>query len=180
MKALKLILTIIFLLGVAYIIIFASIFIVNDKSTKFLESELTKDQANFEDIAIDILSDSNITYLSIQGDNENRCEVINYWRKCPGEKWVNETTDSILPKTENVLSKEGISVAKYNALVQFMNQHELKSIIAMRWKSSVNFEASYNGLRYSSLNNTTFKTDNEYLIVNKIDDNWFSYERDVN
>lgn len=163
------------------VVILNSLFSIKDRSTNFLTTELNSNIGSFKSVALDILNDTSINSICIQGDNSYRCEAINNWIKCPGDNWENRTLNKSVAKLDQVFQIEKIQKKHYDQIVDFMKKHQLKSIqIAFDCKTCVDFEASYNGLRYSNSDNFNFVTDHEYVIVNKIDKNWFSYERDIN
>jgi len=157
------------------------LFGVDDKSTRSLTAELKTGTESFNALANNILSDGTINFISIQGGNTNRCETVNNWTRCPGQNWKNTSTNEQVINLEQVLQAERISKSHFDSIVNFMNAHQLKSIqIPFDCKGCVDFEVSYNGLRYSSSDNYIFETDHEYVIVTRVDKNWFSYERDIN
>jgi hypothetical protein len=156
--------------------------------TDELKIELGNNKAVFESIAQSFLKQKNIEWISIYSHyDSSSCQSINRWSNCPsqGRKWES-WDDSLkvkiyLNSMDEVLEKNNIKPADYEFYFGFLIKHNLGQISRVfDCGNCVEFESKLNGLRYVTNKGELLKEDDEYLKVERVDDNWFVYARDWN
>lgn len=157
-------------------------------STNDLKTELERNKGVFESIAQDFLRQERIDWISIYSDYDNSlCQSINGWSNCPSQSKKWESWDDSLKikiylnSRDEVLEKSDITVEDYEFYFDFLKKHNLGQISSVfDCEDCVEFESMLNGLRYVADKEKVLQEDDEYLEVERVNDNWFVYSRDWN
>lgn len=153
-----------------------------------LKTQLNRNKAGFETVVQKFLAQKKIKWITIYTNYDSGlCQAVNEWSNCPSlnKKW--ESWDDLL-KTNiyldtrgEVLNKCGISDEDYRYYFDFLKSQGLGEIsIVHDCYGCVEFESKLNGLRYVTDKENILSEDDEYLTVERIEENWFVYSRDWN
>jgi hypothetical protein len=153
-----------------------------------LKAQLKKNKDGFEAIAQKFLKQKSIKWISIYADYDNNlCQSINDWSNCPShskkwESWDDSLkTEIYLSTRDEVLKRCNIKSEDYKYYFDFLKKHDLGQIsIVFDCYGCVEFESKLNGLRYVADKETLLREDDEYLTVERVENNWFVYSRDWN
>ncbi len=122
----------------------------------------------------------NVNSEIINNCGDNPEYHINEEWSCTEGDYPNYTNVKLKNK-DAVLSYLKISKEEYSYYADFLKKYHLTGIGKDKDKRLVEIEDKLEGLRYYQQDNSEdFVIDNEYLSVKKIDNHWFSYNRDWN
>ena len=163
------------------------LFLAGCTSSEKMEKLYMDNEKSFNDFVIEFNKQNQVNNIVISVNNKT-CQIINSWGRCPTTetKWSKETgkvEGGVYEKTylntiEEVLDSEMISKDKYEKISQFLKKHNLTAL--GKDNDQIEFEDGLTGLRYYSSLNNEFLEDEEFLMVKKINDNWYVYARDWN
>lgn len=164
-----------------------------------LRHDYLTDSEEFQNIALSFLSDKTIHHISI-AKYHNAWNNINKWSFRPNtdEKWwrwdSGRSEKVFLNSLEEVLQHENISRETYEKYAAFIKKHSISSI-SNQTATILHMKRGTTGLRfmkngykaaqkeyethYQNLQ-SEFKVGREYLSIEKINDQWYLYNRDSN
>ena len=153
-----------------------------------LKTQLNRNKGGFEAIAQRFLAQKSIKWISIYTDYDSSlCQSINEWSNCPSlnkkwESWDDSLKTKIyLDTRDEVLNKCSINGDDYRYYFDFLKSQGLGQIsVVYDCYGCVEFESKLNGLRYVTDNENVLSEDEEYLTVERLEDNWYVYSRDWN